>query len=143
MLLLLARVSNRTGCYRRRSHRNETLRKRAPWTQVPIDRVRWRSLHASHGGDSDERQGARFGNCVSLSSVLQQGTPARHGRTWQMLERGGKLEQHSIVHVKEYIVHQVANRKYVMAHAALFDHVALASSRLKTRAFQARHPSQP
>jgi hypothetical protein len=23
-----------------------------------------------------------------------QGTPARHGRTWQVLERGGKLEQH-------------------------------------------------
>jgi hypothetical protein len=71
-----------------------------------------------------------------------QGTPARHGRTWQVLERGGKLEQHSIIHVKECIVNQVANRKYVMAHAALFDHVARASFRLNTPAFQARHLSQ-
>ncbi len=139
MLLLLARVSNRAGCYRRRSHRNETLRKRAPWTQVPIDRVRWRSLHESHDGDSDERHGLLN---LRIASVLQQGTPARHGRTWQVLERGGKLEQHSIIHVKECIVNHVANRKYVMAHAALFDHVARASFRLNTPAFQARHLSQ-
>ena len=71
-----------------------------------------------------------------------QGTPARHGRTWQVLERGGKLEQHSIIHVKECIVNQVANRKYVTAHTAIFDLVARASFRLKTPAVQARHPSQ-